>query len=91
MLLRGHGLPVYAAPPLTTKLSEYRTSGSRRVPRRPRVIPLASGPMALGSGAASLAGVSTLMFVGSYLAGCLPALVKLGSPKQLQLVRPCGV
>lgn len=47
--------------------------------------------MALGSGAASLAGVSTLMFVGSYLAGCLPALVKLGSPRQLQLVRPRGV
>ena len=74
-------MPANATPPL---------KGSRRVPRRPRTIPLASGPMALGSGAASLAGVSTLMFVGSYLAGCLPALVKLGSPKQLQLVRPSG-
>ena len=38
------------------------------------------------SGVGGLAGISTLMLVGAYLAGLLPAVLKLSKPRHLQLV-----
>lgn len=38
------------------------------------------------SGTAGLIGVSSIMLFGAYIAGLLPAVMKLSNPKHLQLV-----